>query len=204
MKIKFSLCFRPVVVEAEEECDQKHHDHHMYYDPVSTDIVPGANPGKLTSSARRSSYTASGHKLRKLFKNFSGHSFQHPSRECFAILVSDSGKNSDITNDKADEEKEEEKKSIDGQRSSEAKTLGSNPEIPKTMTSCTSSFSSCRVSCFFRTIVFVLFATVLWGRIGAIIVITLWLGSVRWWSGCFPATGKNPGWRLLGGNLKHR
>ncbi|CAH9109625.1 unnamed protein product [Cuscuta epithymum] len=198
MKIKFSLCFRPVAVEAEEEFALRHHDHHLYYDSVSTDIVPGENPGKLPSSAGRSSCTSSGHKLRKLFKNFSGRSFQHPSRECFAILGSDSGKTPDITSDKADEEKEEENKSIDGQRSSEEKTLGSNQGIPKTMT-CTSSFSSCRVSCFFRTIVFVLFATVLWGRIGAIIVTTLWWGSVHWWSGCFPATGQSPGWRLLGG-----
>ncbi|XP_019158925.1 PREDICTED: uncharacterized protein LOC109155741 isoform X2 [Ipomoea nil] len=66
MKHKFSLCFRPVAVEAEDVVVS--HDHEVSYDSVSTKIVPGGNTGMVSSSSSESSSSVSGRKNRKLIR----------------------------------------------------------------------------------------------------------------------------------------
>ncbi|RAL42887.1 hypothetical protein DM860_009394 [Cuscuta australis] len=123
----------------------------------------GDSDGKVTkSSATR------GRRIRNLFSRTAV-----KNRECFAVPESYSVKKPETITEQEQGVEEE-------------KTMSVDDDVPKSSVAETTSGSgSGRASCFLCTIVFALFSTVCWGRVGGTVVITAGLGSVSWWSSRF-------------------
>nr|GMD38449.1 uncharacterized protein LOC109155741 isoform X1 [Ipomoea batatas] len=210
MKHKFSLCFRPVAVEAEGAVVVSHDHHVSYDDSVSTKVVPGGNNELVSSSTRESSSSSvSGRKNRKLIRRkrvafkhfpslFKAIVFPDPmknihqlelhlkskgpvkNRKPFHVLESEPGKPETIPESK---NQPEEKSAID------LLTWSSSSSTSESKTQRSShekpiASSSSWMSCF-CTIVLALLATIFLGKIGAIVSISLGLSGFHWLIGYF-------------------